>query len=224
MFLEVAVLWNRMNHISVKRWIPVLTARGHSLPYCSTHLRPSPPSEPDFTSRNHTHHTKRRPYHPHHPTQPSIVFTFFRFYRFAENQLLLSTPQLSRNCLLRNSNVQWLKSKSKIENLSHHWSCELMWLLITLPPFFIWSQFSNQRPPWLAHCYDFAPDLGSVVGQDFDSDHDPIMFRQETWPCCICKLKGESTEKKSGKFSDFQNLGVFSNFSVWHHIVCHRYR
>ena len=56
MFLEVAVLWNRMNHISVKRWIPVLTARGHSLPYCSTHLRPSPPSEPDFTSRNHPHH------------------------------------------------------------------------------------------------------------------------------------------------------------------------
>ena len=64
----------------------------------------------------------------------------------------------------------------------------------------------------MAHCSDLAPDLGSVVGQDFDSDHDPIMFRQETWPCCICKLKGESTEKKSGKFSDFQNLGVFSNF------------
>ena len=89
MFLEVAVLWNRMNHISVKRWIPVLTARGHSLPYCSTHLRPSPPSEPDFTSRNHTHHTKRRPYHPHHPTQPSIVF---KFHRFEVNQQVHSTP------------------------------------------------------------------------------------------------------------------------------------
>ena len=26
------------------------------------------------------------------------------------------------------------------------------------------------------------------------------------------------------KFSDFQNLSVFGNFSLWNHIVCHRYR
>ena len=28
----------------------------------------------------------------------------------------------------------------------------------------------------------------------------------------------------NSKFSDFQNLSVFSNFSAWNHIVCHRYR
>ena len=26
------------------------------------------------------------------------------------------------------------------------------------------------------------------------------------------------------EFSDFQNMSVFSNFSAWNHIVCHRYR
>ena len=44
--------------------------------------------------------------------------------------------------------------------------------------------------------------------------------------CCSIKISGQTLLNTDfhSKFCDFQNLSVFSNFSAWNHIVCHRYR